>query len=307
MKKLIFCISGVLLFLSASAQELRHEFLLYGMGGLSSFNYNIDNATRKNDFGGGIGFGYACNITDWFGLGTGIGASLYNGSVSIADGTEFVLPNLRDVADKSMILHSVFSKHTETQTAYYLNIPLSLNFNIGRYFYVNTGYKLGIPIKGSYEVSGLTLENSAKGTTPPPAGQAGLGTFNDKKSDGSLDLALSSSVFLELGAKWYLSDSWLLYTGVYADYGLTDAVSLNGRPLIGWNNTDAFEVNSVLTSHYADNADHGRRIVSGARPFIAGVKIALTLGVLGGSRQAADEQYAMQQETNNQLTEAREA
>ncbi|GHT68141.1 hypothetical protein FACS189452_07230 [Bacteroidia bacterium] len=308
-KKLFFCISGVLLFASAAAQKLQHEFSLYGMGGLSSFDYSIDNATRKSDFGGGGGFGYAYNITDWFGLGTGIGASLYNGSVSIADGTEFVLPNLRNVEGNFIDLYSVFSKHTETQRAFYLNIPLSLNFNIGRYFYINTGYKLGIPVKGSYDVSGLTLNNREIASTPSPAGQGGLHDFNDKNSSGSLPLVLSSSVFLELGAKWHFSDTWLLYAGVYADYGLTDAVSSNGRPLIGWDNTDAFAVNSVLTSHYANYADNGRIVSGGVRPFMAGIKVALTFGVLSGKdsqqQQAMDEQNLRQQAMNNQLAEAK--
>jgi hypothetical protein len=260
MKQLLLLIFATALCAGASAQG-RHEVSFYGGGGVSTLRYSPAVGSSSWSAGGELGFGYAYRFhTHWEVL-TGLGVSLHRASAGI-NGVELIDENQHDTDGFPFNFHTTLSGHSESQRAFLLNIPLLARFSAGRY-YAHAGVTLGIPLSASYRTAEFALADS--GTYPSPYGVSGaltdptLGFGPNQEgvaSSGALSLRVSLSASLEAGLRWQLAPRWRLYTGVYLDYGLTNAASGAEipQPLVPYHAAQPtpYAANSVLQSKYVD-------------------------------------------------------
>lgn len=285
MKKLVkFLLLSTFLFWglgsSLHAQENKHEFSIYGGGGLSTLYYSVTAGEHEMGFGGLFGLGYNYSFTPKWSLGIGLEGALYN--------TTFNLPYLNakhmatDIEGTNFEFRSAVRKYEENQRAILLQVPVMLQFQTGgkHKFYVAGGGKIGLPLSQTYKGNGALLQNSGyyvyehyDYTTQE---FVGFGDYIGRKSNEDLDLKLSFMVSGEVGMKWRLSPTMSLYTGVYVDYGLNNIVDDPESPFIEYNTADPrnFGMNSVIHSNYAPNMSFTDKVV----PLAAGIKLRLAFG-----------------------------
>ena len=254
MKKRIIIIATLFLSIYCMGQT-QNELSIYGGGGLSTLTYSVNGGESSMGTGMDFGIGYTFLFNEQWGINTGLGIATYNAESSV-NGTTAVTPDLRDSENFLFDMHTTLSAYNETQQAMYLNIPVMIQFQTGaaHKFYALGGAKIGIPLKGSYQASDITLNN--RGYYPEYDNWvstqefAGFGSFTNKSSDGKSDFGIAVLLSLESGMKWRLSEKLSLYTGAYLDYGLNNIVNDNNKGFLEYNtaNPAEFKTNSVLSS-----------------------------------------------------------
>lgn len=268
--------------LSVCAQQNIHEFSVHGGGGLSTLVYQLSSGERNIGFGGDFGLGYTFvrsneRITstgrifrkNW-GLYTGLGLGVYHSKAKL-DTQELVSKNQTDYDGDRFDFHTTFEKYAETQSVLSLNIPIMGIYQY-RQYYVMGGFKFAIPLHALYASKDVTLTNEAYYDLYKNWAKsqefAGCGTFRNKDYDGELDLGPSILLALEGGIRWRLSSNLSLFTGVYFDYGLSNAFNGSPKWFIKYDqyNPADFSTNSVLSL----TADPVRLMA-------AGLKVRLTL------------------------------
>ncbi|GHT32160.1 hypothetical protein FACS189434_03280 [Bacteroidia bacterium] len=250
MKRKTITLSIICLFLSICASaQVKHEFSLSVGGGISTLNYepNIGKANLfgTDNLGGTAGIGYTLFFTDYIGLGTGGELSLYRQKYTL---------------DGKLGLHN----YEETQQAVFVNIPLTLQVRAGNHhkFYLNFGGKVGFPVfndRNKYKISDFTTDTYY--VSPEVQG-----------TDGRLKFNYSVMATAETGVQWKLSDLTSLYTGVYADFGVTDMLKDEKKDQEFFDGT---QINSALLSSVS-----GEPIVkNNVAPFALGLKLRLAFTV----------------------------
>jgi len=281
--KIQFSVFSLLLYCAALNAQYRHEFSLYGGGGLSTLKYDVVTGTQKNGLGGHFGVGYHYFFSPKWGLGTGLEGALYH--------ARFELNNYQtryqaiDMESNPFEFRSTLNDHKEKQSAMLLQIPLMLQYQTGKkhQFYAAAGGKVGFPLSGKYKISGSNVQNSGyyaeedyEYTTQE---FMGFGAFSNVKSSGDLSFKTAFFASADLGVKWKLNDKgWSLYTGIYVDYGLNNiADAKNSRHLVAYNTTNPrdFAVNSVIHSHTQNSA---QSFTDKIIPIAAGIKLRLAFG-----------------------------
>jgi outer membrane protein OmpA-like peptidoglycan-associated protein len=262
----------------------RHEFSVYGGGGLSTLLYKVTDNDRKNSLGGLFGLGYHFFFDKHWALGTGIEADLYR-SRYIAD-NYYTSSITVDREGNPFEFRSTVSA-TEKQSAAMLYIPLMLQYQTavpGRkhQFFAAAGAKAGFPISAKYKVTDATAYNTGyyeyedyEYTTQT---FMGFGQFEGKDARGDLFprfQGIENMTFLasaEAGVKWKLNwkGDWSLYTGLYLDYGLNNIRKGSAQPYVIYNaeNPADFKINSAFVSGGTDKVN----------PFAVGLKVRLAFG-----------------------------
>ena len=276
---IVACLSSLFMF-----SQTKQEFSVWGMGGLSTLTYDLDKGERKNGFGGGVGVGYTHFFSEQLGILGGLEVSLYNAKANLDKiSTNY---SVTDIEGENFDYRSAISNYTEKQNAFYLNVPIMVQYLFGKdnRFYIAGGGKIGIPLTSKYKVEGATYQNSGyyefedKELTSPE--YMGFGTFTDRKVDESMDLKVSFTVSAEAGLNWQLSAKQTLYTGFYCDYGLNN-ISKNSKGYFVEYNTEKpvdFGVNSVLNSDYTQKGK-GYQFTDKVIPLAVGIKIRLAFGI----------------------------
>ena len=285
MKQLLGTIMVLLLGSAIYGQEAsRFDYSIYGGVGLSTLKYETIVGRQEMGYGGLIGGGIDLRFSKRWRIGTGAELSLYNARTYL-DRLPYKYMT-EDMNGGSFEFRSVTNLYEEKQQALFLNIPLMLKYETGwnTNFFGAFGAKLGIPISGKYKINGDNIKTS--GYYPYENYEytdqqfMGFGNFpvSNKSEDVKFDLTYMLSA--EVGIKWYLSPSMLLHTGIYADYGMNDAITgERNKQLINYNTPDPknFMFNSVLTSQYNDNGNV-EHIAGKITPLAVGIKIGLTFG-----------------------------
>jgi len=300
-KKIIILIVGLLTGVYATGQEkqetakeekqestsqVKHEFSVYGGGGLSTLLYNPAVGKQSNGFGGLAGLGYTLFFNDYFGIGTGAEIALYNAKFKSAS---FYSENMTvDISGDPFLYKSQIEGFKERHTAFSVNIPLMLNFQTGGYhrFYGALGAKIGIPLTADYKssVGKITTSGYYEFENHEYAGDdfefMGFGTFSDEVGGkGDLKLKLAYLASAELGMKWNLSKNTALYTGLYADYGLNDiAKRESGIAVYNAGNPQDIGFNSVLSSQYKKPNGKTENFTDKVSPLAVGIKVKLAFG-----------------------------
>ena len=255
MKKQIILLFVTFSSLSALAQSA-HEFSVYAGGGLSTLNYSLREGNRNDGRGGDFGLGYTYFFHKQWGINTGLGLAFYNAKAVLNNGTVVITPNLQDNEGDTFDMYSTLDGYEEKQNTMFLNIPVMLQYQTNKTnkFYALGGVKIGIPLSGSYQITGATITN--KGYYPKYDNWLttqqfmGFGVFENQKPGGDLDLKVSFMLSAEAGMKWAIGNNLRLYTGLYVDYGLNDIVRAHNKPVVNYS-ADAPEnisINSALES-----------------------------------------------------------
>ncbi len=225
--------------MSAAAQSRNkkspHEFSFIAGGGLSSMQYTPAAGKQKPGFGGMFGVGYRYFFLPRWSAGTGAGIALHiaRTEVSNCNFTE------NAAAGDGSVFEFTYSygNYKGRSEVIFFEVPVTVQYQSeGKIaYYGNIGVKAGIPLNAQYEASGNLettgyfpdLQVAVKSNLP----DFGFGTYRtDRRIDTNLKTAFMAT--LETGAAWSFNDGWMLYTGVYADYGLNDISVAKSASLI---------------------------------------------------------------------------
>jgi outer membrane protein OmpA-like peptidoglycan-associated protein len=311
MKKTIIytlMVTAGLLSCSALQAQYKHEFSLYGGGGLSTLKYDITTGEQKNGLGGTAGLGYTFFFSPKWGLETGAGLSFYNAKYNLNNlSTKHMTTDMDGAAFE---FRSTVSNYEEKQKAMMVQIPLMLQFQTGNkhQFYAALGGKVAIPVNGTYNSSGATIQNSgyyaAEDYEYTTQEFMGFGSFTGKDGDGDLRFKTAFLASAEAGVKWKLKDGLSLYTGAYLDYGLNNIYKgENNSQFVAYNtaNPKDLTVNSVMNSQYTQNGT-AHPFTDKVLPMAVGLKVRLAFGKGSTVKTSA---YVPPVQTDNSTGEAR--
>ena len=247
------------------AQEApTHEFSAFTGFGLSPLRYQLSQGDRSGGIGGDFGVGYTWYRTnvrvtgtgkvfnERWGIFTGLGLGLYNAKANL-DNEKKVTGELEDSEKDIFDLTTTLSRYKETQKATYLNIPVMAQFQLERYYLLG-GFKFGIPLGGKYKSKDATLYNVAyypkyENELKAPKTQ-GLGTFDQKDSNGKLKYGVALMFSLEGGVNWRINRNFSLYSGLYFDVGLINVAKNKQKQFVefDYKTADVFTTNSVMSA-----------------------------------------------------------
>ncbi len=246
-------------------KEKRHELSVWVGGGYSSLRYKPTVGDYKYGLGGQFGIGYTYLFKPKWGISTGAELEIYNAQTTIVNHSD----RYRAIDDENQynqmtLLVDKFDDFEETQRAYYLNIPIMLQYqNNGEEdnkFYAALGVKIGIPIQCKYKSTGDYLTKGQYDFTQTvfeDMPEHGYNFYDDLKANEKLKLNLNFQLSGELGYKWCMNEDWFLYTGVYCDYGLNDIRKTKDNPyhVLQYNrdNPIKYTINSITESQYTND------------------------------------------------------
>ena len=255
------------LFLAGMTSGHAQELSLSVHGGVSGLSYKTDMGDGTLGFGGGIGLGYTHYFNNHWGILTGIEARYSSNTFELDDNVQF-LSNEIDDQGSAFEYRVSTSGYEEDQKFYSLGIPLMLQYrgmiSNRTGFYIGLGGKVLFSQKLDSEASSKTM--SLSGYYPDlnleiddlPA--HGFGTINNWAADSKVSLKTSILLSVEGGLTFKLKENLKLYTGIYADYGLTDMqedsrtnniVSYNSQSLEGAVSNGVLSTESIVEeSHY---------------------------------------------------------
>ena len=235
-------------FSSFAQDEGKHEFSIYGGGGLSTFLNKPKFADDKLGLGGLFGLGYNYSFSPKWSINTGAELALYNAKIKAS-----TLTTTSRVYDGGALWFDYVATHSnfeEKQRAIYAQIPLMLQFQSAgeTKFYASAGVKYGFNLDGKFDVKADNFSAEGK---PIVSGQPSPGvSVNTSNIKHSGKLKLDEGVILgalEAGIKWPLSPKTSLYTGAYVDYSLSEPINLLQLQQVAGYQTKP-ERNSVVNS-----------------------------------------------------------
>jgi outer membrane protein OmpA-like peptidoglycan-associated protein len=281
----------------AQAVQNRHEFSIWGAGGLSTLQFKP--VTGKNTLGiesaggfAGLGYNYAFHY-NWS-IGIGAEYSILNSETKIP----LFEDNYRTPSTTSEYIYHIFvegENYKQTHAVGYLNVPLSIKFQTnefgnGKRWYIAAAAKAGIPIDGKFKTTGNAITKGweiTPGETDYFSKDAyvnmphhGFGRYAINESKRKIDFENNFIISLETGMKWRLasSEKWFLYTGLFVDYGLTNVVkNVAGSEVYEFNRFEPanYTPNSILNSTYNDGAQW---FTGNVNTLSAGIKVQLAFG-----------------------------
>ena len=198
-------------------------------GGASGIAYDSSHGNGALNFGSGAGVDYTYYITKYFGIQTGVEAR-YNSNMFELNDNMSLISNEIDSQSSAFRYIVNTNQYKEKQSFYSFNIPIILQYQtlvsnkIG--FYFGLGAKAFFTTKQNVNATAETL--SLKGYYPDlnleidDLPEYGFGTVNNWNDDTNVPLSTSLLLSVEGGLTFKLKEKLKLYTGVYADYGLTN-------------------------------------------------------------------------------------
>jgi hypothetical protein len=282
MKKIIGTIGLWLCINLLSAQtQSSNEWSIRAGAGNATLQYNLsdpDNGTVESGIGESLGVNYTHFFSSYFGFSLGLEASMYNSSLIINNLNTVHLIETPPGLEGAFLLTADYSDVEEKQTAYFLQLPVMLQFQVplGRsaFFYLGTGIKWGMPVSVSYNqnVHSITTTGYSFYTaqTYQDMPNHGFGTNYNIDSSDKFALKTPCMLSVEGGFKWKISKKNALFTGVYLDYGLNNIQKESSKELL--------EYNSVKAPDYHYNSMLQTAIVNEIKPFAIGIKISIAFG-----------------------------
>ena len=209
-------------FVSGQPHVDNHRLVVWGMGGYSSLFENADNVTSKGRLSGGLGVGYEWN-RERFLLQTGVDFSCI-GSNWRMESFVHEVPMVDSEGD-AFTGRFHFNENHDVNTLGYLNIPLLVGGQFGRFYFL-AGGKVGLNVFGTSKV-----ENVVNATA---LYDEFIGEFEDMpnhglaeqtvKADCAVQMGLNVAVSAELGWTWLPApekkSQWIYRLGLVADYGV---------------------------------------------------------------------------------------
>jgi OmpA-OmpF porin, OOP family len=208
-------------------------------GGLQGTQYQLPDGQNQLLPGGSLGLLYTFRLGSRWGLITGIMGGVYRTQASLPDGAVFTNYQIDD--EGSAFQYSMKTEgYKETQQFFAAGVPLLLQYHTagaGTQWYFNGGGKVLLPSSANVQITARQL--SLSGYYPDynldvsNLPQHGFGTVNNWTASTSTELKPAAALSASTGLSFRLSRGTRLYTGVYAEYGLTDLKARNDSlPLV---------------------------------------------------------------------------
>ncbi|WP_194139580.1 OmpA family protein [Flavobacterium hungaricum] len=245
-------------------------------GGPSGILYDSTLGDGKLKFGAGIGVGYTYFFSSHWGISTGIDAVYNQNSFELNNGTTISTYEVDDQTS-AFEYQATPANYKEEQRFISLAVPLMMQYRTSiasqTQLYFGFGGKILFPAKQTAKASASELQLS--GYYPDmnlliddlPSHGFGKATIWQDKATVSLDPSFLLSV--ETGLTFKLKENTQLYTGVYADYGLTEMAKENANL-----NIVAYNANG-LDNIQANGISGNRKILQESRYFSAGIQLKL--------------------------------
>lgn len=285
-KRITLLFTGIVCMVNIQTALAQHELTMYGGGGVSTLHYKPAMSDKKvGSFGGQLGLGYNFYFNSHWAIGSGYEFVFYNGKTKAGNlSNEFQVTTPVGLPSESKFyLQPTFDSYEETQKALYLNIPIMVQYQVGRNhkYYVAGGIKFGIPLSSSYDISAKSLivkgYSDFTGQYYEEMPSHGFMSVEDINSSGDLNLKIAYIGSLETGVKWRLSTQVSLYTGAYIDYGFNNVRKENANTtMVVYNETSPtdYTYNSMLQSQ-----NDGEALIDKVFPLSFGVKVKLSFSI----------------------------
>jgi len=258
--------------LHANAQEITIKL----NGGPSGILYDSSAGNGELKFGGGLGIGYTYFFSEKWGIGTGLDVMYNQNSFKLNAGTTI---NSYEVDDQtSAFEYQVTSKnYNEDQDFISFAVPVLLQYKTmfasQTEWYVRFGGKVLFPGKQNVKASADEIQltgyypdlNIAIDDLP----SHGFGKITNWKDETSVSLNPTFLISVETGLAFKLKGNMKLYTGVYADYGLTDLVKSNSNANIVTYSSNG--INNIQARGVIENS----KIVQETHYLSAGIQLKL--------------------------------
>jgi len=296
MKKIILSMVCILVASSLFAQEedqSQHEMTVNLGGGLSTLKYKMESGTNpiglKESLGGSLGLGYMFFLNNQLGIGTGVEANFYQSRYS----NDALTGSYRDAVNPDhpnpeyfQLKYTYSEAYKEKQNALFLQIPLMFQFQTGglHKFYVAAGGRVGFPVYTKYntdasKIASITGHYDYEGGNPyENLPLHGFTNYDAPKVDGKLSFKIAYMASLELGMKWALGDNFILYTGLYGDYGLNDIQKTKNKGTVTYQHEDQTSQGQHDFLKF-DNSVTSTSTIEKITPMTFGVKLRVSFGL----------------------------
>lgn len=292
MRKTILAVLVLIGMVTGHAQELS----LSVHGGVSGLTYKTNMGDGSLGFGGGIGLGYTHYFNNHWGILTGVEARYNSNTFELDDNMEF-LSNEIDDQGSAFEYRARTSGYEEDQKFYSFGIPLMLQYRSSisnkMGFYIGLGGKVLFSQKLDSDASSSTMALS--GYYPDlnleinDLPTHGFGTIDNWEGNSKVSLKTSILLSAEGGLTFKLKDNLKLYTGIYADYGLTDMKEDDqNKNIVSYSpqSVDGIVSNGVLSNE---------NIVEKTNYLSAGIQLKLGF-MLGEPKQTTQEEIHVVEE-----------
>jgi hypothetical protein len=297
-KSIVACVALLLAAASVGkAQENRNaEFSAWAGGGLSTLNYSKSLGSIGLGYGAIGGVGYATFFNPTIGFKFGLEVMSFNGQVKKSNfTTQYIIINPDRTINSDTSFAVDFYGFEEKQKALYLNVPVMAQYQRG-VFYASLGAKFGLKLSSTFSNSADSIATGIQvagyGVTPA---YYGLNTYENTKASGNISLGINVAVSAEVGVVWPLSSKLNLYTGIYADYGLTNLISVS-NPAMSYDparTRNTFD-QSILETKKEITPQQASNFVDRVNTVSVGVKIAVGIpsgGSSSKSKSAEEDAY----------------
>lgn len=229
-KKII--VAGILFLgsLVLLAQEKGHYLYVNGGGGLQSMQYELKDGTQKAGLGCTFNLGYDFFFTPQWGIGTGLGLQSFLSSAKLNYSTSFAAT---DTDNESYFFRTNYNNWEETQTAWFLDIPIGISYKakLSPKWKLQTslGGKISFPISAKYSTESGSITTTGfypqYNAVIDELPELGFSTFTEFPSN---DITLNPVVsgFIDLGGLYALNSNTDLYIGAYASYAFNNAIDV---------------------------------------------------------------------------------
>jgi outer membrane protein OmpA-like peptidoglycan-associated protein len=222
-------------------------------GGTHQLGYKLTDGNKTTALGYTANFAYSYFFLPQFGLQTGLGLQTFNSS-STLNGL-FVSPDV-DTDGDAYDLRMNMKGWKEKQSVAYLDIPLKLqmksNLSSKAKLLTSVGVKYSIPVYKHYEVTEGQMTTtgyySKWNLELYDLPQHGFTTITERYK-GSINLKPVCLAIMDVGGLIRLSGAAELYIGAYANYGLTNMMSHDGKLLYQHDGVYNGVANSTIASN----------------------------------------------------------
>ncbi|MEN2416339.1 OmpA family protein [Flavobacterium mesophilum] len=277
------------LFLLYSLHIKAQEITVKLNGGPSGILYDSPIGDGELKFGGGLGIGYTYFFSNHWGINTGLDFMYNQNSFKLNDGNTI---NSYEVDDQGSAFEYQVSPKNYKEDQHFMSfaVPVLLQYRASlasqTEWYLGFGGKILFP--GKQKINASADEMQLSGYYPDlnilidDLPSHGFGKVTNWKDEASISLDPAFLISIETGLTFKLKENMKLYTGVYADYGLTDLAKSNPNA-----NIVSYSP-SGISNIQAEGVVGNSKIVQETRYLSAGIQLKLGFSLNKAKPQPAE-------------------
>lgn len=252
MKRAILLLFVLVCTCAIHAQQNENNLLLgFNLGGgMNTTVYNTPNGIRSCGFG--FDAGLQCSYFFNSQIGMSLGVQYNTVSADTRYNTTLVTPGLTHANNPGVVydLHARFDNWNEHHALGFFSIPVEFLWRMQIHhdwtLVAGLGIQLDMNISGRYTAKEGTFTTSGYfpvfGHEVTEKPQHGFDTYGSDFDREIESLPMTMSLIEDLGVQRPLVDSWSLYLGIYAGWGLNNSAGNTTNPLLQINSSDASQL-----------------------------------------------------------------